>query len=189
MDCVCLTMEISSLRQTLPDKKTSVHLPVEGGCWNVQFHELAKHVKTEDISRLAGAGATQKEPHSSAGKGCTLSTGHGVTESLIHGLLLLLLQFLPGGGMWKVNHVYFSEGLNNKQAQCRRSSSGEAIGFSYRAQVRSYLQGCEGCPQKATPESLASRDVDFPTASQMKPPLVFPVLYTLAFCRDRMQLE
>lgn len=45
MDCVWVAMETSSLRQTLPDKKTSVHLSMERKSWNVQFHELAKHVK------------------------------------------------------------------------------------------------------------------------------------------------
>lgn len=68
---------------------------------------------------------------------------------------------------------------NNKQAQYHQSSlwerrkkgrakvhSGEPIGLSCTAL------------QSHTRESLASRNVDFPTASQMKPLLACSVLYT-----------
>lgn len=58
MDCVWVAMETSSLRQTLPDKKTSVHLSMERKSWNVQFHELAKHVKQK-----TSAGLQELQPH------------------------------------------------------------------------------------------------------------------------------
>lgn len=72
MDCVWVAMETSSLRQTLPDKRTSVHLFMERKSWNVQFHELAKHVKQKTSAGLSGAAATQKGPPYLCGGGVHL---------------------------------------------------------------------------------------------------------------------
>lgn len=72
---------------------------MERKSWNVQFHELAKHVKQKISAGLAGAAATQKGPHTSVGEGCSCSLLSPSLETFIHDLLLLLLKLLPGVGV------------------------------------------------------------------------------------------